>query len=150
MAGLRMGVHLFIILNVGGILVGASLMQCIGSLSRTFEEANILMMVVMMLTMMTSTGFVREVPGWLKWMREISVMGLLGDVCMYLEFKDIDPKYGTPQEIYKEYGILIDKDDDILRVFWILLVIYIIARLITYSAVKFMYTGRSFSENMAD
>jgi ABC-type multidrug transport system permease subunit len=147
---LQMGVHLFIVLNVIGILVGASLMQCIGAVSKSFEEANILTMLVMMMSMMTSTGFVRVVPSWLKWMRDTSFMGLIGDICMYLEFKDIDPKYGTPEQVYKDYGVQIESEDDIMLAVSILLATFVIARLLTYLAVKFLHTGRSFKENLAD
>merc|ERR1712032_292824 len=151
MAGLRMGLHFFILLNVFGILVGASMMQCIGAMCRTFEEANILMMFVMLLSMMMSTGFVREVPGWLSWMREISVMGLVGDMCMYLEFRDIDPKYGgTPQQIYYDYGVRIDSDEDVMIGVWILISIFMVVRILTFLAVKFMHTSRSFHENLKD
>merc|ERR1719444_455199 len=72
MAGLTQGIHVFALVNISGILVGAALMQLVGALSRSFEEANLLMMLIMMLTMVMTSGFVREVPGWLEWLREIS------------------------------------------------------------------------------
>jgi len=150
LAGLRMGIHFFILLIVLGVLVGAALMQCIGALSKSFEEANILTLLVMILSMMTSSSFVREVPGWLEWMRQVSTMGLLSDIGMYLEFKDVDPKYGGPEDIYEAYGVQIENKDDVSLAVLILLMTFIVARLLTYLAVKFLFTGRSFKENLAD
>merc|ERR1719453_1480262 len=56
MVDLNQGIHEFLLVNIAGVLVGASLMQMIGAVSATFEEANILMMLIMMLTMIMSTG----------------------------------------------------------------------------------------------
>eukprot|EP00617_Octactis_speculum_P008703 CAMPEP_0185797952 /NCGR_PEP_ID=MMETSP1174-20130828/161886_1 /TAXON_ID=35687 /ORGANISM="Dictyocha speculum, Strain CCMP1381" /LENGTH=214 /DNA_ID=CAMNT_0028493417 /DNA_START=113 /DNA_END=754 /DNA_ORIENTATION=- len=114
MARLRIDLGAFVLISIFGIIVGASMMQTIGAMARTFEEANIYMMVVMMLSMMLGSGFVREVPSWLNWCREISLMGIMADLVMYLEFKDIPAKYGTSHDIFKDYGMLIRSDDD----FW--------------------------------
>ena len=51
--------------------------------------------------MMLGTGFVREVPSWLEWARDISIMGVTADLAMYLEFKDVNAKYGTKEEIFE-------------------------------------------------
>merc|ERR1711881_611000 len=56
MSGLRMGLHIFIAINVYGILVGAAVLQAIGAVSRSLEEGNMLMMLVMMTTMMLTSG----------------------------------------------------------------------------------------------
>jgi len=69
---------------------------------------------------------------------------------MYLEFKDIDPKFGAPEDVYEAYGVQIESEDDVMLAFLILMITYIIARLLTYLAVKFLHTGRSFKENLAD
>ena len=116
MAKLRIDLGAFIAIMILGILVGASIMQTIGSISRTFEEANIYMMIILMMSMMLGTGFVRETPLWLKWARDISVMGVCADLGMYLEFKDIPPEKfdTTDSEIYEEYGVLIRSDEQ----FW--------------------------------
>jgi hypothetical protein len=154
MAGLQCGLHIFIAINVYGILIGASMMQAIGAVSRTFEEANILMMLVLMLSMMMSTGFVREVPKWLMWARDISVMGLLADIALYMEFRDLDEKYlalgATPEDVIESYGIRLKNDSDMWKSVIILGVIFLASRLTTYLAVKFMHTGRSFTENCRD
>jgi hypothetical protein len=150
MVGLQQGIHFFVLVNIVGVLVGASLMQMIGAVSKTFEEANILMMFIMMLSMVMSTGFLRQIPGWLEWMREISTMGLVADLAMYFEFRDVDPKYGTPELLFAEYGVRLRTDSEVSRAFGILLAISLVARLITLLAVKFMHTGRSFAENLSD
>ena len=41
-------------------------------------------MVILMMSMMLGTGFVREVPSFLDWARDISVMGVVADMAMYL------------------------------------------------------------------
>merc|ERR1719379_3034977 len=67
MAGLQGNYFIWCGVHIYGILVGAAIMQWIGTVCQTFEEANILMMVVMMMTMMMSSGFVRDVPKFLEW-----------------------------------------------------------------------------------
>jgi len=150
MAGLQVDAFTFIGINVAGVLVGAALMQMVGALSSNFEEANLLMMLIMMLSMVMTTGFVRDVPDFLDWLRQISVMGILADLAMYYEFKDIDPKYGTSDEVLSEYAVRVRDSDDCAVAFLILLAIYVFARVVTYAAVKFMHTGRSFAENLRD
>jgi ABC-type multidrug transport system ATPase subunit len=151
MAGLRMHIGLFMVANIIGVLVGAAVMQCIGAICRSFEEANLLMMPTMMFAMMTSSTFVREVPGWIKWMRDISMMGLLADSAMYWEFRDFKPEVGTTEELLDNFAILVKSDEDVMSAMLILLIIFLVARLITFLAVKFMHTGRSScAENLAD
>jgi len=150
MAGLRQGVFIWLGVHIVAVLVGASMMQMIGAVSRTIEEANLLMMLVMMLSMIMSTGFLREVPSWIEWMREISVMGVIGDLSMYFEFRDIDPKFGTAEEVLTDYGVRLRTDGDVWTAFMILLAIFLVARLLTFLGIKFMHTGRSFGENWAD
>jgi len=150
MVGFQSGPHIFMLVNVVGVLVGASLMQMIGSVSKTFEEANILMMFIMMLSMVMSTGFLRAIPSWLVWIREISTMGLVADLAMYFEFRDIDPKFGTAEEVLTDYGVRLRTDSDVWTAFMILLAIFLVARLLTFLGIKFMHTGRSFGENWAD
>eukprot|EP00419_Tripos_fusus_P050598 CAMPEP_0172836296 /NCGR_PEP_ID=MMETSP1075-20121228/26393_1 /TAXON_ID=2916 /ORGANISM="Ceratium fusus, Strain PA161109" /LENGTH=125 /DNA_ID=CAMNT_0013679507 /DNA_START=1 /DNA_END=378 /DNA_ORIENTATION=- len=125
-------------------------MQLVGALSRSFEEANMLMMLVMMFSMVMSGGFVRQVPGWLVWLREVSVMGLLADMAMYLEFRDVDKDIASSGEVFDQYGVRIRSDGDFLRSLWILLAIYLICRFLNYPAVKFLHTGRTFTENLRD
>jgi ABC-type multidrug transport system ATPase subunit len=150
MAGLRQNIGYFILVNVCAVLVGASMMQMIGSVSKTFEEANILMMLIMMLSMVMSTGFTRQVPDFLIWMREISVMGLVADLAIYFEFIDVDPMYGTPEQVLAGYGARIRDTEDVVLALWILLSIYLVARTATFLGVKFVHTGRSFRENLVD
>ena len=151
MAGLRMGFLQFAGINVIAILVGAAIMQLIGAMCRTFEEANLLMMPVMMIAMMASTAFVRQVPSWLQWMRDISVMGLLADLAMYLEFRDARPEVGVGQDILSDYGVLTRSDGDALHAVCVVLIIMGIASVGTFLAVKFLHTGRSScAENLAD
>jgi ABC-type multidrug transport system ATPase subunit len=151
MAGLKCGVGLFMCLSIFGILVGASLMQMIGALSRSFEEANLLMMLILMLSMVMSSAFVREVPSWLVWMREVSVMGLLADMAVYMEFKDSTAEtYGEAQALFENYAIRLRDDDDVASAAWTLFAIWLISRILCWFAVKFMHTGRSFKENLLD
>ena len=150
MAGLQINLGYFLLILIVAILVGGAMMQCIGAMSRTFEEANIYMMTIMMVSMMLGTGFVREVPSFLQWARDISLMGIVGDMTMYLEFKDAKPSLGTPSEIYDEYGILITDGQEFLMSSIVLLIILIVCRVLCYLFVKFLFTGRRFEENLLD
>lgn len=150
MAGLNISLGPFIAIMMYGILIGAATMQLIGAVSRTFEEANIYMMVVLMMSMMLGTGFVREVPSWLGWARDISIMGIVADMAMYLEFKDVDPKYGTAADIFEEYGVLVRNEADLVAASMTLFYILLVCRILCYFAVKFAFTGRTYAEDWAD
>jgi len=56
MAKLNISLGAFVLILCLGILIGASVMQLIGAVSRTFEEANIYMMVVLMMSMMLGSS----------------------------------------------------------------------------------------------
>jgi ABC-type multidrug transport system permease subunit len=151
MAGLRMELMLFIAVNVYSVLVGAAMMQCIGAVCRTFEEANLLMMPVMFLTMMTSSSFVRQVPGWLTWMRDISVMGLLADTAMYWEFRNYSTDEYSGDQVLASAAVRIRSDAEVMEAMLSVLVVLLAARLTTLIAVKFLHTGRSScAENLRD
>ena len=152
MAGLRCDMGAYVLVCILSILVGAALLQTIGAMSRTFEEANIYMMVILMLSMLLGTGFVREVPSWLGWARDISMMGIAADVSMYLEFKDINNWRNTltADGIFTEYGVQITNDQQFLEGLTILFVILGGLRVLCFLFVKFLFTGRSFMENLRD
>jgi len=152
MAGLRMGIGLWVIVNIAGVLVGAAIMQASGALCRSFEEANMLVMVIFMFSMVLSSAFVRQAPVWLEWAREISVMGLLGDICSFLEFRDV-PGMGfagidSMEDISEQFGLMVTTEEEMTSACWILFIIFLTARLVTYLAVKFLYTGKTFRENL--
>lgn len=150
MARLQMGVHCFVFVNVFGVLVGASLMQMIGAICRTFEEANLVVMPVMMLAMMTSTSFIRQVPSWLEWTKSISVIGLLADVASYWEFHGAPSLVGGGN-VLEEYNFRIQSADDVLETVAVLVAILLATRFVTFLGVKFLHTGRSScAENLAD
>ena len=150
MADLNIGLGAFILIMSYGILIGASIMQLIGAVARTFEEANIYMMIVLMMSMMLGTGFVRETPSYLKWARNISVMGITSDLAMYREFKHVPAKYGDAQSIYSEYGVLITNEKEQWNGVLILLYIWLISRFLCFLGVKFCFTGRTFAEDWRD
>jgi len=83
-------------------------------------------------------------------MRDISVMGIVADLVFYLEFQDADLRFGTQQEIYEAYAVQIRSDSEAWVGIWKLLVIYVICRILNFCAVKFMFTSRSFAENLKD
>ena len=150
MADLNIGLGAFILIMTYGILIGASIMQLIGAVARTFEEANIYMMIVLMMSMMLGTGFVRETPSYLKWARNISVMGITSDLAMYREFKHVPEKYGNAQSIYSEYGVLITNEKQQWNGVLILLYIWLISRFLCFLGVKFCFTGRTLAEDWRD
>jgi len=108
------------------------------------------MMIILMMSMMLGTGFVREVPHWLQWARSVSVMGIVSDLGMYLEYRDIPVKYGTPDEIFDQYGVKIRSDDELWSSVLILFWIWLVARFICYLFVKFCFTGRTLAEDFKD
>jgi ATP-binding cassette subfamily G (WHITE) protein 2 len=150
MAGLETGFFSWIWICTIAILAGASLMQMVGSLSRNFEEANLLMMLILMLSMVMTSGFVRDVPDFLEWLRKISIMGIISDMAMYFEFSDVDPKFGTADEVIGKNAVQIRDDDDMFKSYMIVLAIFVFARTVTFLAVKFLFTGRSFWEDLLD
>jgi len=142
----------WVLVNIGGILVGAAIMQAAGALSRTFEEANMMVMVILMMSMVLSSAFVRETPGWIEWAREISVMGLLGDICTYLEFRDVEglnlEGINSMDDMAAATGLMLTSEEDMMHAIQILVIIFFVARFVTYLGVKFLYTGKSFRENL--
>ena len=106
----------------------------------------------MMLSMMLGSGFVREPPAWLQWARDISLMGVSADLVLYLEFKNINSeKYGlTAKEVYEQFGVQIQSDSEFTQGCLTLLYLLIVTRILCYLAVKFCFTGRSWSEDMND
>ncbi len=125
-------------------------MQLIGAVARTFEEAHIYMMVVLMMSMMLGTGFVRETPYFLKWARNISIMGITSDLAMYREFKDVPAKYGDAETIYSDYGVLITNENEQWNGVLTLFYIWLISRFLCFLGVKFCFTGRTFAEDWRD
>ena len=150
MAELNIALGAFILIVTYGILIGASIMQLIGAVARTFEEANIYMMIVLMMSMMLGTGFVRETPYFLKWARSISVMGITSDLAMYREFKQVPAKFGDAQSIYRQYGVLITSEAEQWDGVLILFYIWLITRFLCFLGVKFCFTGRTFAEDWRD
>ena len=150
MADLNIALGAFILIVAYGILIGASIMQLIGAVARTFEEANIYMMVVLMMSMMLGTGFVRETPYFLKWARNISVMGITSDLAMYREFKHVPAKYGDAETIYRQYGVLITNESEQWNGVLTLFFIWLISHFLCFLGVKFCFTGRTFQEDWRD
>ena len=64
--------------------------------------------------------------------------------------QDVPAQYGTSEEIFSAYGVLITDDDELrdgaMTLFWIL----VVCRILCYLFVKFLFTGRSFAENLSD
>lgn len=151
MAGLQIHLAAFVLLMIVGILVGAAMMQMIGAMARTFEEANIYMMIILMMSMMLGTGFVREVPVWLDWARDISVMGVLSDMAMYLEFKNPPSSITfTSEQIYVDYGVLVQDKSEFDMACVVIFLIFVVCRILCYLFVKFLFTGRTLEENWKD
>lgn len=137
MIGLKMDFASWLLVHVTAILVGASLLQMCGALCRSFEEANIIVMLVMLCSMLVSSSFVREVPGWLEWAHHVSIMALLADIGVHLEF------YGTMTTEEQQLPVVKDAA-------YKLLVLFLAWRAITFIAVKFLHTARTFRENVFD
>merc|ERR550514_357778 len=105
----------------------------------------------MMFSMMLSSSFVREVPAWLDWARSMSVMGLLADVSMYYEFRDIEEKgadFGTGDQVFESNGLRVRTPDDAMGACLILGIIFLVSRIIAFFSVKFLHTGQTLKENL--
>lgn len=109
-------------------------------------------MVVMMMSMMLGSGFVRESPDWLEWARDISLMGISADLVIFKEFENIDTeKFSlTSKEMYSQFGVQIQNDDEFTAGILTLLYILLVVRVLTYLAVKFCFTGRTWEEDFRD
>ena len=68
----------------------------------------------------------------------------------YLEFKDVPSKYGTSEDIFDEYGVLITNDRELWAAVGTLFYILLVCRILCYLFVKFLFTGRTFSEDLRD
>ena len=69
---------------------------------------------------------------------------------MYLEFKNVPPVYGSPDEIYTQYGVLITDPHDMRQAALVMLATLVVFRVLCFLAVKFAFTGRPWAENMRD
>ena len=69
---------------------------------------------------------------------------------MYREFRHVPAKYGDPQSIFSDYGVLIRNEYEMWNGVLVLFYIWLVCRLLTYVAVKFCYTGRTFAEDLRD
>jgi hypothetical protein len=151
--GFRMSLGYFILLNCAGILVGAAVLQMVGALSANFEQANMLSMVVLMLAMMLSPAFVRKPPAFLDWAADVSFIGVLSQMTMYLEFQDVGELFNgalSADDVYEMYSIRIRSDDDLWWGVCLLLATWVLARVVGFLGVKFLHTGRTFAEILAD
>jgi len=140
MVGLRMELSSWLLVNVGAVLVSAAMMQLCGAVCQTFDEANVLVLFVMMFSMMVSGAFVRVLPSWLSWSRNISIVSLLGDIGMYLEFKPENAAAGALASVVSE--------DEAGQAVIKLCIFFIVCRLLTYVAIKFLHTSQTFQENL--
>ena len=107
-----------------------------------------------MLAMMFSPAFVRSLPGFLKWARDVSFIGLLSEMAMYLEFQTVDTVFEdamiTTDFVLETYGVNVRSDEDFLGAAWVLVGTWVVARVIAYLAVKYLHTGRSIGDLCAE
>ena len=78
-------------------------------------------------------------------------MGIVADMAMYLEFKDVPDNFDTTtEEIFKEYGVLIENKQEMWEGAQTLFWIFVVSRILCFVFVKFLFTGRSFWEDLRD
>ena len=148
MCNLRCEFHQFLLIIVSGILIGGAVLQTIGAMSHSVADATIYVSLVMIAFMLVGSGFVRETLVYLEWVRAISPVAILTDMAMFLEFQDVPSKLGSSDEIFDHCGVLVTDDEQFWAAAWSLLYIYLGASGLGFVFLKFLYTGRSFMEDL--
>lgn len=57
-------------------------------------------------------------------------------MAMYFEFNDVPARFGTPEEIFDEYGVRITSDGQLASAAGVLAYIYILCRVLCFLCVK--------------
>jgi ABC-type transport system involved in multi-copper enzyme maturation permease subunit len=141
---LMIGLHTSLLLYIGYavlcIQAGVAVLHLIGAVSQNFEQANGLATMVLLLFMMISPGFLRQVPSWLEWCSSSSFLAHCMSMVADTEFEDFK---GT------EYESLIS-EGPAGNGLVICLVLIVVCRILTYFAFRFLYTGRPMEYLMHD
>jgi hypothetical protein len=132
MVGLKISFLTFLGYAVLCVQAGVAVLQLIGALSQNFEQANGLATMVLLLFMMISPGFLRQIPGWLEWCSSSSFLAQCISLVSNSEFDDFK---GTPYE-----SLMPDSPGGNGVV--VCLVEIVVCRFLTYLAFRFLYTGR--------
>jgi len=147
----------FTFIMIMGTLTGASLLSAVGALAKTMEQSNLLATILLILFMLLDGTWVSlaRIPDSLEWISKVSFMGLTVQAAIYNEFdgidnfdcnEDVDPVcFQTGMEVLTFYGFQNVRVWDNMS---ILLLQFLGWKIVTYFAVRFMYTGIPFKKRM--
>jgi len=144
MFGLKMNFGIWVLFGILTASSGTALMILSGALCKGFEEANIVSMVILLLVVMVNSTFVRAVPSWMQWLEEGSVASKAVGICLYYEFKD---RLAADTTGYFNF-LTMKSESDVMGGVWVIVGTIVVSRFFTYLAVKFLYTGTTFSANL--
>jgi len=159
MAGLNPDMDRFIIfllLMILTTILGGTVMGALGALAKTMEQANLLVTIILILFMLLDGTWVslERIPDGLRWIADTSFMGLAVKAAIKNEFSGLKFEcdeendavcFHTGDEVLQFYGF---NDVDIWRNVGVLGIQFVVWKLVTYAAVRFMYTGSSFKERL--
>jgi len=147
---------IFMLLLALVTILGGASMSALGALAKTMEQANLLVTVLLILFMLLDGTWVslERIPDSVRWLADFSFMGLGAQAAIKNEFSGLvfecDEEndavcFHTGEEVLQFYGF---QDVDIWRNVGYLLIQLGVWKIITYFAVRFLYTGSSFKERL--
>jgi len=146
---------IFMLLLALTTILGGASMSALGALAKTMEQGNLLVTILLILFMLLDGTWVspERIPDNLQWLADFSFMGLAVQAALKNEFSglefDCDETdavcFHTGDEVLQFYGF---QDVDIWRNVGLLLIQLGVWKVITYFAVRFLYTGSSFKERL--
>jgi len=157
MAGLQNDAGKFLIFTlilIMATLTGASMLSAVGALSKTMEQSNLVATIFIILFMLLDGTWV-SLTRFPKWVSKLSFMGLSVQAAIYNEFSGIenfvcDPDgdavcFHTGEQVLEFYGY---DQVNIWTNIMVLLLQFWIWKVITYFAVRFLYTGIPFKKRL--
>jgi len=145
---------IFTLILIMATLTGASMLSAIGALSKTMEQSNLVATIFIILFMLLDGTWV-SLTRFPKWVSKLSFMGLSVQAAIYNEFSGIenfvcDPDddavcFHTGEEVLDFYGY------DEVSIWTNLLILFVqfwVWKVITYFAVRFLYTGIPFKKRL--
>jgi len=140
-----------------GTLTGASMLCALGALAKTMEQSNLVATIFIIIFMLLDGTWVslERIPDSLEWLSKLSFIGLCVQAAIYNEFdgiehfdcdEDVDPVcFHNGMEVLTFYGF---QNVSVWGNMFILLLQFWLWKIVTYLAVRFMYTGIPFKKRL--
>jgi len=147
---------IFMLLMALTTILGGASMSALGALAKTMEQGNLLVSIVLILFMLLDGTWVslERIPNSLEWIADVSYMGLAVQAAIKNEFTGLEFDcneetdevcFHTGDEVLQFYGF---QDVDVWRNVGAMLIQLGVWKIVTYFAVRFLYTGSSFKERL--